>query len=151
MEECKTCIDGSRQVFVNYGELTSLGGEIKVPDCYAEHYDEDSDSCKCANYLYKGGEKDMNGDTCLTPTPTRKAGDIEIEINSIESAINSLHDAINGIENGFSSVMSPAHPVCESDKQQESSVPMANRLRESKSRIYAATERLRSMEDRSGL
>lgn len=50
---CKNCrwLKTSRKV--NYGELTALGGEIEIPNCYVEKYIEEIDDCVCSNYKRK--------------------------------------------------------------------------------------------------
>lgn len=35
---------------VNYGELSSVGAEIKIKSCYYEVYDENKDNCFCGNW-----------------------------------------------------------------------------------------------------
>jgi hypothetical protein len=50
MNNCDECKNKESAILVNYGELTSIGSEIKVNDCFAEIYDEDSDSCVCRNF-----------------------------------------------------------------------------------------------------
>lgn len=52
--KCSSCKFEETARKVNYGELTSLGGEIKVNDCLNEIYDEDGDNCVCGNYEIKG-------------------------------------------------------------------------------------------------
>lgn len=51
--ECSTCKYRESARLSNYGELTSLGGEIQVLDCYTEYYDPDLDECLCYNYEVK--------------------------------------------------------------------------------------------------
>jgi hypothetical protein len=47
---CKNCKHNKTAHKVNYGELTALGGEIEINNCYSEYYDDINDECHCGNW-----------------------------------------------------------------------------------------------------
>ncbi len=50
---CELCKFESGIVEVEYGETTSLGHAIMIPNCYAELYRKDLDQCVCGNFIPK--------------------------------------------------------------------------------------------------
>lgn len=51
--KCSTCKYKDTATIVNYGELSSVGAEIKIKSCYAEPQDESDD---CGNYVMEKKE-----------------------------------------------------------------------------------------------